>query len=1537
MVGGGTYPGSTLGRGGADISSFPVSNTVADADTVPFTDTSEDNDSKRISLTNLINRFRSGMALVTATAKGLMSGADKTKLDSIETGATADQKAADVPTDTTSFGGNLSGTDNNVQAALGTLDDLDIGSNALTPSNLEAHITISPPLSHVSVGNTYFIGLPDATEDASGAMSDADKTKLDAIDSDADDISAFDTETTVASADFMPFIDVSASNAGKKILFTNFLTRVRAGMALATQSARGLMSAADKTKLDGLSDSGGVALDTTNFTGNLDSDDDSVQDLADTFDQYIPHTLEEFVFGAAYEKSRIVRYQDVLYRSKVAIADANEIPPLDDTRWAEQSSHRMEGYGEIFDQDSATVEFNTVSFEAKSNDATRETVAAPLSGTLHDGLPQALLVITDGKFKARVDGVALLFDTNYEVFFITTQPTDGAAQVSLTLQAKKTTDQVWTIIGTGTVFLADGTGSDTLTIAMLNRSFSLDTDEELEFQWAYILVTGTRGSALTYHTPTNDLVVKVSGIHETRHVLAHGIGDNAGKITIEESTDDVTTAIIDIEAAGGPTYVGPMALRVFAIGEDYGQNEIVEFEDVLYRAIADIADASEIPSLDTANWSELSGHGIEGYGISVNDVSVVLSFEDVATAVFGGTIQIVSYDLTLTEVTGLQTGVGHIDDEGRLVADNDGLEVRFAAGQTVQWLFDADGDPAGHSTFAASFFGQKNDEDRQEIATTGSLVLDSGVDSHTLDFTTQSRVFQLNRGDTLQFDIGLIISRRAAGTLSQGADETRAVPTLSGYRHTRYSIHWGSGDQDGQLLAEDHDTETPILEFRSGIPTYLGAVANSIPEIIFGSSYKANNVIRYQDVIYRARVDIPNASELPALDTTDWAEVDTHSFKGYGTYIIDAPIAVDFHTANLAVNPGLPFFNSQAIALSIFESEGLPSLYLEVDEGTVTGLLDGVVVTIRADDDWEVTMAGTSGDNGASGILALHARKNNTGNWVPVKQVNWDWEDTDTTQDLDLSNDSDVSFELDDGDTLNFRVFQRVTSGSMNAATVTDREDLPMDYSGSRGGVQEISFGTGANVSVVQAYDPVTGITTNIIEFGDDGTARWVGPLQGAIVQDDNLETPGSMTGEILDGGPITFTIVDPAVIPSHEDEIFPASHGGDTQVELTVTAAQEAVIAADALVFYGVGGADDGQELAQFRVISHTTTGIIDTDGITELGRRVVFTGNVVSEFSALDPFEYGSIGDEVEVAFLKRSPVSAAIPYISSRTNTILGYRENGRLATREDEFLAITVPRPRGIPLGNYYPIRAANDAGGNDDSDITEFTIEVGSNGAHVEHRFNFYQAKSDPGIDFRDWIAVRDIIEMQQKSSGNHNLYSVLEVTTTSYNDSHNQVRVRCKLLRHGYVIEAVGDEALFVTNRHGRLVAPEVYNSNVNFTVADRFLRVDLGHDWDDFDFLGISFFNDHAGNMGFAYREIPVSRLRECFAVDSDNEDNPSSTPQSHYQYFAFFDRVRPDDDLRWGLARSNHGDGYRGIAIYVEDTGDDPQPLRVDYIMQR
>tara|TARA_R110000744_G_scaffold43955_1_gene98231 strand:- start:1451 stop:2767 length:1317 start_codon:yes stop_codon:yes gene_type:complete len=111
--------------------------------------------------------------LTGATNAGLFSAAQKTKLDGIQAGAQADQNASEVPS---SASGNLSST--NVQSALQELQG-DIDSLGSATNNLG--ITHNASDVDITIQNGSDITLNAATTSVSGAMTAADKTKLNGI------------------------------------------------------------------------------------------------------------------------------------------------------------------------------------------------------------------------------------------------------------------------------------------------------------------------------------------------------------------------------------------------------------------------------------------------------------------------------------------------------------------------------------------------------------------------------------------------------------------------------------------------------------------------------------------------------------------------------------------------------------------------------------------------------------------------------------------------------------------------------------------------------------------------------------------------------------------------------------------------------------------------------------------------------------------------------------------------------------------------------------------------------------------------------------------------------------------------------------------------------------------------------------------------------------------------------------------------------------------------------------------------------------
>ena len=197
--------------------------------------------------------------------------------------STDDQTASEVNTDTTNFGNNLSGTDTTVQAALDTLDDVAAGgtlplsaqrlrsqagtagdvtvairaasptqsgsmsaadktkldsvaANATANDGDITSVTVSAPLTGGGNSGDLTVALPDATTTASGAMSSADKTKLDSVAANATandgDITAVGTTAPLT----------GGGTAGD----------VTVAISPASTTAAGSMSAADKTKLDDL-------------------------------------------------------------------------------------------------------------------------------------------------------------------------------------------------------------------------------------------------------------------------------------------------------------------------------------------------------------------------------------------------------------------------------------------------------------------------------------------------------------------------------------------------------------------------------------------------------------------------------------------------------------------------------------------------------------------------------------------------------------------------------------------------------------------------------------------------------------------------------------------------------------------------------------------------------------------------------------------------------------------------------------------------------------------------------------------------------------------------------------------------------------------------------------------------------------------------------------------------------------------------------------------------------------------------------------
>ena len=217
------------------------------------------------------------ISAATTSAAGSMSSADKTKLDGIATGAEVNQNAfsnvavagqttveADGKTDTLTL---VAGTNITITTDAST-DSVTI-SAAGGAAGVTSVTGTAPIVS--SGGTTPAISISSATTSAAGSMSAADKTKLDGIAAGAEvnvnadwnavsgDAQILNKPTLATVATSGSYTDLSnkptivSSVTGTTPIVSSGGTTPNISISAATTSAAGSMSAADKTKLDGIS------------------------------------------------------------------------------------------------------------------------------------------------------------------------------------------------------------------------------------------------------------------------------------------------------------------------------------------------------------------------------------------------------------------------------------------------------------------------------------------------------------------------------------------------------------------------------------------------------------------------------------------------------------------------------------------------------------------------------------------------------------------------------------------------------------------------------------------------------------------------------------------------------------------------------------------------------------------------------------------------------------------------------------------------------------------------------------------------------------------------------------------------------------------------------------------------------------------------------------------------------------------------------------------------------------------------------------
>ena len=188
--------------------------------------------------------------VIAAGASGFMTGADKTKLDGVAAGAEVNQNAF---------------------ATVAVSGQSDVVADAKTDTLTLAN-GAGVAITTTSGTDTVTISTTEATPSLPGHLSAADKTKLDGVSAGADvtsvttmgaALNAATAKATPVDADSIGLTDSAASNVLKKVTWANIKATLKtyfdtlyslAGHvhSAATTSVAGFLSAADKTKLDGI-------------------------------------------------------------------------------------------------------------------------------------------------------------------------------------------------------------------------------------------------------------------------------------------------------------------------------------------------------------------------------------------------------------------------------------------------------------------------------------------------------------------------------------------------------------------------------------------------------------------------------------------------------------------------------------------------------------------------------------------------------------------------------------------------------------------------------------------------------------------------------------------------------------------------------------------------------------------------------------------------------------------------------------------------------------------------------------------------------------------------------------------------------------------------------------------------------------------------------------------------------------------------------------------------------------------------------------
>ena len=1338
----------------------------------------------------------------------------------------------------------------------------------------------------------------------------------------------------------------------------------------------GLMTRTDKGFLNL------TVLQPNGWIRNLAGGDHSANDFANTFDTYIPDRLQEFQLGGNYVENEVAYYHRVLYLALTDITDASTVPSQDPTNWREFSTHRLEGYGDIPSALNASVQLASIDTAAKDSSFTPSFYT--VTPTVTNNFPQTIVALNSNSFiEAQVDTVGITFDLDHDTGIIVVAAIpdgedDAAATISLILQGRVGSSGDWTNIKDGDVAIDSGhtTGSGLLS-SLSDVTFDLNDGDVLHLRME-ILVTGSNRAAGQIRSNENTLSMEITGVDEDRHIVAHGTGSDAGYITVEKSSDNSVTRIIDLRST--PTYVGPLSeSRVTErLPQDGNDGDVLTWDDTnsVWEAEALPGGAATTPPRSVRSLTTNFG------ALSSGNASIAFDLDEFTGRVVGDTWD--DFDsLTISSAHGSSPNYStqfDIDIGAELNATDDVVSVRPHSGtnenftvtrtsDTVMTL-DRDGSTVDVRIgyMACQFFGTpgtigpagaagtdgEDGEDGDPGADGADGVITNAVSFHMLrskegeiatftnssvkTLTVGSDDFEsFQSGDTLDtFEILVV-------TVSDGTSRTYSAPIFihipSEFAATNDAVDRMFSNSAASIIITRTGDTTLTIEGSDSITRYFGYAhlirfgfgARSLDFVGLTdtpSSLTAGKILQVNtDGDALEEIDLPTGTTNLAIANRDTDSVEVTSSTGTGAEIESA-------TASLA---------------------GLQSA---ADKTKLNGIETGAEVNVGTNLTFTAsdTVAAFSSSTGTPASV-LGASSTAAGLMVADDKTKLDGIETGAEVNVDelpvvSAADNDQVLTVVSGDWAAADSQGGGGSGTTNLA-VANRDTDSVEVTSSTGTDAEIPSATTLLAGLESAADKtkLDGIETSATADQTDAeikTAYENNSDTNAFTDDDEDKLDGitpyaSMAGRETHA--ITFEIV--STIPNALNEIQSTAGNDITSLVVYVANADASIVSAQAIVI---------REELEDSIVSRKTGEFIVTSQLTNaVGSehvRTVFSGYLSEETITsfgIDSFSLGSVGNDVRLHFLTKEALTTYVPSFGT-AGVALGYDSDGVLGE---------VAYPNELPdtLGDADQVltvnSGANGVGWEDgytgDYDIdflrptgSIFTLFVSQNALDTWHTgpeqvryanaskiFQISQNTLNPTVDYTALFRLGDVIEVYKDRTAGGFILQINVVPVAAISGTRTITTFTSTVLRTlTDVTFTQGDNLIMVTPYS---VQPAV--STVAFTSPMTRLTSWYNGSWENV-FTGLSTtdvneggftINAVSGDDRVVIPEDGVYQIRVTYHLDTSNDSGSNAR-------FIPLIRIRQNRSgtisqlglTKTGYSRGQYGSLISQVAVDTSDIAD-------------